>query len=59
MNSIYLFGALRVIVEDRSGAILGVFDCITNQEASGNFSPDYISRAVTMARLAWQSTADH
>lgn len=59
MNSIYLFGALRVVVEDQSGAIFGVFDYITNQDATGNFSPAYISRAVTMTRLAWQSTADH
>ena len=58
MNTVYLFGALRVVIENATGRILAVLDAITRQNADGLFSRQYIGDAVASAHLAWASTAD-
>jgi len=55
---IFIFGALRVILDAQTGTVQAVQSRITGAAAQGEFSPDYISRAITAARLAWASTAD-
>jgi len=58
MHDIYLFGALRVILDSTTGAVLAVLDACSGKNASGIFRDVYINTAATQAVLAWKSTAD-
>lgn len=58
MTDVYTFGAVRVLIDSSTGAILAVQCRITGQAASLMFSPEYISRAIAQAHMAWASTTD-
>jgi hypothetical protein len=55
MFDIYFYGALRVLIDSFTGALVAVQDRISGEAASLRYSPDYISRAVSAAMLAHES----
>jgi len=59
MKTVFLFGALRVVLDDLTGRVEAILDAVSGKNASGIFSDRYISEAATKAHLAWASQADH
>ena len=57
-HDIFLFGALRVILDSATGTVLAVLDAISGKNASGIFRECYINAAATKATLAWKAQAD-
>lgn len=53
--SVYSFGALRVLISDATGDLLGVQDRISGEAASLRYSATYIARAVEFALRAHAS----
>ncbi len=57
----YAYGPLVVILDAATGRVDAVLHKLADpmRNASELFSPEYISRAVNHALIAWQSTADN
>lgn len=58
VHTIYPFGALRVILDSVTGAVVAVLCRTSLVNAEGRFSQPYIDAAARAAVQAWASTAD-
>lgn len=58
MFDTYFFGALQVIVDTYTGAIVAVQDRITGEAAELHFLPSYIARAKAYAEMHWSACND-
>lgn len=56
LHTVYLFGALRVLVEDHSGAIVAVQCSTDGASAEGRYRAAYIAQAIAYAQRAHAAT---
>lgn len=56
LHTVYLFGALRVTVEDHSGAIVAVQCSADGASAEGRYRAAYIAQAIAYAQRQHAAT---
>ena len=56
LHTLYLFGPLRVLVEDHSGAIVAVQCSTDGASAEGRYRAAYIAQAIAHAQRAHAAT---